>query len=105
MPGAATPALAMTLTFYPALPRCAHVWQAGLRPSNCPERPLFRIRRMPNCNLKHGIAYVLLTLLLLVCAFPTQAQERSWRISDFSADIEVHKDGSADINERISLVF
>ena len=35
---------------------------------------------------------------------PTHAQ-RSWRISDFSADIDVHKDGSADIDERISLVF
>jgi uncharacterized membrane protein len=51
-----------------------------------------------------GAACTLLPLLLL-CVLPAQAQERSWRISDFSADIEVHKDGSADINERISLVF
>jgi hypothetical protein len=50
-----------------------------------------------------GAACTLLSLLL--CVLPAQAQERSWRISDFSADIEVHKDGSADINERISLVF
>ncbi|HWC17380.1 MAG TPA: DUF2207 domain-containing protein, partial [Terriglobales bacterium] len=36
---------------------------------------------------------------------PLGAQQRSWRISDFSADIDVHNDGSADVNERISLVF
>jgi len=42
-------------------------------------------------------------ITLLVCS--VHAQERSWRIADFSADIDVHKDGSADVNERISLVF
>ena len=48
----------------------------------------------------------LLVFSLIVCCFSVaHAQERSWRISDFSADIEVHKDGSADVNERISLVF
>ena len=44
-------------------------------------------------------------LLVLCCSVPVHAQARSWRISDFSADIEVHKDGSADVDERISCVF
>lgn len=48
-----------------------------------------------------------IAVLLSLFAFPCLlvAQQRSWRISDFSADIDVHKDGSADINERISMVF
>src|SRR5438270_4937094 len=58
-----------------------------------------------NCNLNHQMGAALLCLLLSFCAVPTQAQQRSWRIADFSADIEIHKNGSADINERISLVF
>ena len=44
-------------------------------------------------------------LLLLICVSPSGAQQRSWRISDFSADIEVHPDGSANVDERITLVF
>src|SRR5438270_8719619 len=58
-----------------------------------------------NCNLNHQMVAALLCLLLSFCAVPTQAQQRSWRIADFSADIEIHKNGSADIDERISLVF
>ena len=46
-----------------------------------------------------------LTVLLLLCGLPAHAQQRSWRISDFSADIDVHKNGSADINERLTLAF
>ncbi|HVH85334.1 MAG TPA: DUF2207 domain-containing protein, partial [Terriglobales bacterium] len=46
-----------------------------------------------------------LIFFLLAFARPAHAQERTWRISDFSADIDIHKDGSADVNERISLVF
>lgn len=46
-----------------------------------------------------------LTVLLLLYGLPAHAQERSWRISDFSADIDVHNNGSADINERLTLVF
>ena len=48
---------------------------------------------------------LLLSIVVLCYAIPADAQQRSWRISDFSADIEVHKDGSADVNERLSLVF
>jgi len=44
-------------------------------------------------------------LLLLLCLSPARAQQRNWRISDFSADIEIHPDGSADVDERITLVF
>src|SRR5690242_10907512 len=40
---------------------------------------------------------------VLVCS--AHAQQRSWRISDFSADIDVYKNGSADINERLTLAF
>ena len=56
----------------------------------------------------HGgyrLTSILLTLGILCCSVLAHAQERSWRISDFSADVEVHKDGSADVDERISLVF
>src|SRR5215469_9227214 len=46
-------------------------------------------------------------LVLLVCLLFSSFShaQRSWRISDFSADIEVHQDGSADVDERITLVF
>ena len=47
----------------------------------------------------------LLTILILPWSVLAHGQERSWRVSDFSADIDVHKDGSADVNERISFVF
>lgn len=52
-------------------------------------------------------ASILLRLALCFFLFGcfAQAQQRSWRISDFSSDIDVHKDGSADIDERITLVF
>ena len=44
-------------------------------------------------------------MLLAFCALPARGQQRSWRISDFRADIDVHTNGSAEIDERISLVF
>jgi len=53
----------------------------------------------------HRISSLLLSLMILCGSALVHAQQRSWRISDFSADIEVHKDGSADVNERISFVF
>ena len=52
-----------------------------------------------------GLRIVLCVLVLLSCIFSSPvsfAQQRSWRISDFSADIEVHQDGSADVDERIT---
>ena len=55
--------------------------------------------RPSNCSALSAL------LFLLLFASPLYPQERSWRISDFSADIEVHKDGSADVDERISFVF
>src|SRR5437763_14168266 len=57
-----------------------------------------RTRALAQALLCACVAVLLLSSL-------AQGQERSWRISDFSADIDVHKDGSADVNERISLVF
>jgi uncharacterized membrane protein len=50
---------------------------------------------------------VLLFLLLLSALAFSQASanSRSYKISDFTADIEVHEDGSADILERIAFVF
>jgi uncharacterized membrane protein len=47
----------------------------------------------------------LIVVFLLLSAVPLAAQQRSWRISDFTADIDIQKNGSAEINERISLVF
>lgn len=45
--------------------------------------------------------------MLLFIAVPSSAAfaQRSWRVADMAADIDVHKNGSADIKERISLVF
>jgi hypothetical protein len=54
-------------------------------------------------NRKRGWALSIAIALLFV--LPGHAQQRSWHISDFSADIDAHKDGSADVDERISLVF
>src|SRR5262245_16249596 len=53
----------------------------------------------------------LCNVLLLLLVFSTlahgqaSATARSYKISDFTADIEVHEDGSADILERITFVF
>ncbi|MBV9145326.1 MAG: DUF2207 domain-containing protein, partial [Acidobacteria bacterium] len=46
-----------------------------------------------------------ISLLLLLLLAPTVYAQRSWRISDFTTEVDVHKDGSADVDERISLVF
>jgi uncharacterized membrane protein len=50
---------------------------------------------------------VLLLLLALSLFGVSQVSpgSRSYKISDFTADIEVHEDGSADILERITFVF
>jgi uncharacterized membrane protein len=55
--------------------------------------------------MKIKFRFIALGMLLCATLIPLHAQERSWRISDFSADIDVHKNGSADVNERISMVF
>jgi uncharacterized membrane protein YgcG len=44
-------------------------------------------------------------LLFIAVASPAVFAQRSWHVADMSADIDVHKNGSADIKERISLVF
>src|SRR5690348_14808384 len=43
--------------------------------------------------------------LLSVALISAAHGQRSWRISDFNADIDVHKNGSADVDERITLAF
>ena len=70
-------------------------WHRGGTKHNCPF----------GANWRSGLMCLLLSIVVLCYAIPADAQQRSWRISDFSADIEVHKDGSADVNERLSLVF
>ncbi len=55
---------------------------------------------------EHALRFAtFLCVLSLVVVLPAHAQQRSWRISDFSANIDVHKNGSADVNERLTLVF
>jgi uncharacterized membrane protein len=44
-------------------------------------------------------------LALLVCIFAGVAQAKSWRVSDFQANITVNQDGTAVVEERISLTF
>jgi uncharacterized membrane protein len=46
-----------------------------------------------------------LLVIAFLCCSSTLFAQRSWRISDFSANIDVQKDGSAEVDERISLVF
>lgn len=46
-----------------------------------------------------------LALFLLFCAVSAQAEQRTWRISDFSANIDIQKNGSATVDERLTLVF
>ena len=62
---------------------------------------------MPRSTRQAAAAGKLFRILFscFLLAISVHAQQRSWRIADFSADIDVHKDGSADINEKISLVF
>ena len=49
--------------------------------------------------------HIILMLLCIALASPAAFAQRSWHVADMSADIDVHKNGSADIKERISLVF
>ncbi len=42
---------------------------------------------------------------LLLCILPGVASAKSWRIADFHDDIVIDKDGTAVVNERITLVF
>lgn len=44
-------------------------------------------------------------ILLFLCLYATPAAAKSWRIADFQDTITVEKDGSALVNERITLVF
>jgi uncharacterized membrane protein len=44
-------------------------------------------------------------LALLVSIFAGVAQAKSWRVSDFQANITVNQDGTAVVEERISLTF
>lgn len=44
-------------------------------------------------------------IALLVCSLTGIAAAKSWRIADFQDNIVVEKDGSAVVNERITLVF
>jgi len=60
-----------------------------------------------NLKIPKTIRAVLFSLLaaLLPCAFPGTAQAKSWRVSDFQDKITVAKDGTAVVEERITLVF
>ncbi|HET6178012.1 MAG TPA: DUF2207 domain-containing protein [Candidatus Sulfotelmatobacter sp.] len=44
-------------------------------------------------------------LALLICTFSAGAQAKSWRVADFQDTIHINKDGSAEVTERITLVF
>ena len=44
-------------------------------------------------------------LALLACTFIRAAQAKSWRVSDFQDNINVARDGSAVVTERITLTF
>src|ERR1700756_2170928 len=62
--------------------------------------------RLPPCAL---VSPVVKALCLLLLGFLTQdhaaAQEQSWRISDFKDNISIAADGTAQVNEQITLVF
>src|SRR5919201_4113154 len=44
-------------------------------------------------------------LLCWILVFATPVLARSWRIADFEDTITIQHDGSANVNERITLVF
>jgi uncharacterized membrane protein len=46
-----------------------------------------------------------LSLLLVVAVLASPAAAKSWRISNFQDNITVHTDGTAEVNETITLVF
>ncbi|HUC29053.1 MAG TPA: DUF2207 domain-containing protein, partial [Candidatus Acidoferrum sp.] len=54
------------------------------------------------CNSK--IAKTAL-LALLFCAVSIPAKAKSWRVADFQDHIHINQDGSAEVSERITLVF
>jgi hypothetical protein len=51
------------------------------------------------------IRYIVVAALLACVTVFSAAQERSWRIADFGATVQVAEDGSADITEKLTMVF
>jgi len=60
--------------------------------------------KIPRSRLLKPILSILFAALFL-CAIPVPAQAKSWRITDFQDKITVATDGSAVVEERITLVF
>ena len=52
-----------------------------------------------------GSALLFLLLLPALASSQDSTAPRSYKISDFTADVEVHEDGSAEVLERITFVF
>jgi uncharacterized membrane protein len=51
-----------------------------------------------------GLCFALLAFFLLLTS-AAFAQSRSWRIQNFHSAIDLHKDGSAEVTERLTLLF
>jgi len=60
--------------------------------------------KIPKQIVQVKIVLVLLALVIC-CIFVVPAQAKSWRVSDFQDRITVAGDGSAEVTERITLVF
>jgi hypothetical protein len=61
------------------------------------------IARIPTVNVRRARCGTLPILLLLVFSVPLFA--RSWRVTDFNDTITISEDGSAAVQERITLAF
>ena len=60
----------------------------------------------PLCTPVSSVVKTFCVLLLgILTRIPVAAQEQSWRISDFKDNISIAADGTAQVNEQITLVF
>jgi uncharacterized membrane protein YgcG len=66
-------------------------------------RPILRIASDPKRSQPRLYRTAAIFFLLILTASPLFA--RSWRVAAFDDTISIHEDGSADVHERIALVF
>jgi uncharacterized membrane protein YgcG len=67
--------------------------------------PRWRLSSPPRTSVSLVVQAFFLLLLGLLTQVHAAAQEKSWRISDFKDNISIAADGTAQVNEQITLVF
>ena len=70
---------------------------------NATVRIIFLASRCSRSSKRLALTVALLSICIFSLAVPSSA--RSWRIADYQDNIAIAQDGSANVSERITLVF